>query len=109
MDVYSGLSGGMFTKQKPDEQSQHGDGDPAGRSQQPSYRDGIGTACRIVTVAQQADVIGPSSDEPIAGADNRKPKRQGIDGKAGEGAHEAAVGAMANAADGCANWSWARS
>jgi hypothetical protein len=93
MDVCCGLSVGMLApKQEPDEQSQHGDGHPAGLSQNSSYTDGVDTACRIVAVAQQADVIGPRSDDTISGVDNRKSKGNRIDCKTRQCSRNLAVG-----------------
>jgi len=93
MDACSDPSGPTLApEQEPDEQSQHSDRHSAGGSQQPSDGDGVGAACRIVAVAEQADVMGQCSDDAIAGIDDGKAERGGIDSKTGQGPRDAAVG-----------------
>ena len=82
----------LTPKQKGDEQDERGDGGAAARGQQPSDRDGVSAAGRIVTVAQQPDVIGQCADGAVAGVDNRKANARRLESKAGEGACDAAVG-----------------
>jgi hypothetical protein len=82
----------LAPKQESYKQAQCSDGCPAGHSQDTSDSDRVGAAGGIIAVAQQADVIGPSSCDPFSGIDNREPDSYGIDRKTGERSRKAAVG-----------------
>jgi hypothetical protein len=69
----------LAPKQKPDEQDEGCDGCAGACGEQPSDRQRVGAAGRIVAVAQQPDVIGQCPDRALSGVDERQTKARGLD------------------------------